>query len=65
MNDVSEKPLSALISQGWDVSHYSTTQDTSGMLMHCFLLRKSGRAKLLSVRAKVMGEGFVSVEKDI
>jgi hypothetical protein len=65
MSEVSDRPLSAQLSQGWEVSHYSTTQDASGVLMHCFLLRKGGRAKLLSVRAKMMGEGFVSVEKEI
>jgi hypothetical protein len=60
-----DKPLSALISQGWEVSHYSASIGDSGMLQHCFLMRKGGRAKILIVRAKIMGEGVVAEEKDI
>lgn len=60
------KPLSAALSQGWEVQSYSSTLDTdTGAIMHCFLLRKQGRAKILAVRKKVMGEGVIAEEMEV
>lgn len=62
---MSAAPLSELVSQGWEVTHYSASIGGSGTLEHFFLLRKVGRHKVLMVRDKMMGEGLVSEEKDI
>jgi hypothetical protein len=58
-------PLSAHISQGWEVAQYSASIGNSLMLEHCFLLRRQGKAKVLIVRKKLMGEGVTSEEVDI
>ena len=65
MNDT-PKPLTAALSQGWEVQNYSATLDPStGAILHCFLLRKQGRAKILAVRKKVLGEGAVTEELEV
>lgn len=62
----SEKPLTAAIAQGWEVSNYSASVDpTAGMLVHCFLLRRQGRSKLLTLRKKMIGEGTVVEELEV
>jgi hypothetical protein len=58
-------PLSSQISQGWEVSQYSASIGDSGVLEHCFLLRRQGKAKLLMLRKKMMGEGVVSEELEV
>ncbi|MBY0564449.1 MAG: hypothetical protein K2P58_09705 [Hyphomonadaceae bacterium] len=58
-------PVSALAMQGWEVAHYSAAIDSGGLFQHCFLMRKGGRYKVLMVRDKMMGEGFVAEERDV
>ncbi len=60
-----QTPLSALAAQGWEVIQYSAAIDSSGMFQHCFLLKKGGRHKVLMVRDKMMGEGFIAEERDL
>jgi hypothetical protein len=56
-------PLSNLLSQGWEVVNYSAALDpNTAMLLHCFLVRKGTRAQVVTVRKKMLGEGFM-VEK--
>jgi len=65
MSDV-ERPLSAAISQGWEVADYSSSFDhSSGAMMHCFLVRRQGKAKVIIVRKKFMGEGVVTEELEV
>lgn len=54
----SERPLSELTDQGWEVQHYAVAVGTSGMLEHFFYLRRQRENRVLLVRRKVMGEGM-------
>lgn len=60
-----DRPLSALIAQGWELAEYRPIQEEGTMLMHVFLLKRQREHKLLLVRKKVMGEGVVSQEIDV
>ncbi|MEQ1706766.1 MAG: hypothetical protein ABL864_00340 [Terricaulis sp.] len=62
---VDDRPLSALLSQGWEVLQYSASIGDSGTLEHCFLLRRQGTTKVLIVRKKMMGEGVTSEELEV
>jgi hypothetical protein len=65
MSDMA-KPLSAALSQGWEVANYSAAADPStGSLVHSFLLRRQGKSKLLIIRKKMLGEGLVTEELDV
>ena len=64
MNDA-DRPLSALVAQGWEVRDYRPTQEEGTMLMHVFLLQRQREHKLLMIRKKVMGGGVVAQELDI
>lgn len=60
------RPLSTLRSQGWEVAGYSASMDPgTGMLAHCFLLKRENRSKVLVVRKKMVGEGIVAEEMDV
>ena len=60
-----DRPLSALIAQGWELQQYRSSQDESTMLMHVFLLKRQREHKLLVLRKKVMGQGLVAEEIDV
>lgn len=61
-----ERPLSAMLSQGWEVANYSATVDpAAGMLVHCFLMRRQGRTKIVNLRKKMIGEGTVVEELEV
>ena len=60
-----DRPLSALIAQGWELQEYRPTQEEGTMLMHVFLLKRQRDHKLLLLRRKVMGEGVVAQEIDV
>lgn len=61
-----DKPLSALISQGWEVANYSAAADPStGSLVHSFLMRRQSKAKIVIIRKKMLGEGLVTEEVEI
>jgi len=52
-------PLSTLLGQGWQVVNYSATVDPNTFtLLHCFLVQKQNRAKVLTVRKKILGAGL-------
>jgi hypothetical protein len=60
------KPLTAALSQGWEVANYSAAADpNSGSLVHSFLLRRQGKSKLLIIRKKMLGEGLVTEEVEV
>ena len=59
------RPLSALVSQGWEVLQYSATTGESAMQEHFFLLRKGRDHRVLRVRKKMMGRGLVGEEIDV
>jgi hypothetical protein len=61
-----DKPLSALISQGWEVANYSAAADPgTGSLVHSFLMRRQGKAKIVIIRKKMLGEGLVTEEVEV
>jgi hypothetical protein len=61
----SERPLSGLIAQGWEVQHYHALTGTSGMLEHLFHLSRQGENKVLLVRRSMMGKGMHAEEFDL
>jgi hypothetical protein len=62
---MSDKPLSALVAAGWEMTQYSASVSESGVMEHCFLLRKGRDHKLLKVRKKMLGEGLVVEELEV
>jgi hypothetical protein len=59
------KPLSDLVSQGWEILNYSSSHDPSGVVVENFLLRKLKMHRILSVRPKMLGKGYVVKELDV
>ena len=60
-----EKPLSTLVSQGWEVVSYAFGHDPSEGGMHCVLLRKQKQHRFLQIRKRWMGKGYVTKELDV
>lgn len=58
------RPLSELVAQGWEILNYSAT-DYGGAAVQRFLLRRQKVHRVLSVRPKLMGKGYVVTEMDI
>lgn len=66
MNTGEDKPLSALVAQGWEVIGFTSARDPSwGTHAHHVLLRRQRAHKVLSIRAKAMGSGHVVKEFDL
>jgi len=59
------RPLSDLVAQGWEILNYTASHDTSGWLVENFLLRKQKMHRILSIRPKMVGKGYVVKELDI
>lgn len=60
------RPLSELVAQGWEILNYSSSHDaTNGAIVENFLLRKQKTHRILSVRPKMLGKGFVTKEIDL
>ena len=62
---MSDKALNSLLSQGWELHSYSSTSPHGEPLHHCFLLRRSGQWKVLTVRKKLIGSGVVITEMEV
>jgi hypothetical protein len=62
---MSDKPLSDLVRQGWEVVGYSVTDSSGETWHHNFVLRRQGQHKLLTVRKKMLGDGVVASELDV
>ena len=61
-----EKPLSTLVSQGWEIVAYGSGHDPrQGAATENFLLRRMKTHKLVKIRKKWFGQGFVVTEMDI
>ncbi|MBL8554571.1 MAG: hypothetical protein JNL41_09865 [Phenylobacterium sp.] len=66
MRDADDKPLSALVAQGWEVIGFTSARDPSwGTHAHHVLLRRQRAHKVLSIRAKAIGSGHVVKEIDL
>ncbi len=59
-----DKPLSQMVSQGWEVVSYTVAPEAEGM-MQCFLLRRQKQHKILRFRPKTFGKGYVVKEYDV
>ena len=62
---MSDKPLSDLVRQGWEMTDFSVATDSAGTQSHCFLLRRQGQHKVLTVRKKMLGDGVVASEMEV
>ena len=58
------KPLSQLVAQGWEVINYAVAYEAEGA-MQCFLLRRQKQHKVLRLRPKTFGKGYVVKELDV
>lgn len=66
MADTENRPLSTLVAQGWEIVGYAWGQDpSSGMAGNSVLLRRQKQHKVLQLRRRVFGRGFVASEYDI
>jgi hypothetical protein len=63
--DTSEKPLSTLVSQGWEIVGFAGSTPHQGSTVDTFLLRRMKAHKLLRVRKKTFGGGYAVSEQDI
>ncbi len=59
-----QKPLSQMVSQGWEIVSYTNAAEASGFT-ECFLLRRQKQHKVLRIRPKAFGKGYVVKEMDI
>ncbi|MEN5145743.1 hypothetical protein [Brevundimonas diminuta] len=59
------RPLSERLNQGWELVSYSTTAPYGEQQQHCFLIRRQGQHRVLTVRKKVLGEGTVVSEMEV
>jgi uncharacterized protein YxjI len=62
---MSDKPLSDLVRQGWEVVGYTVTDSGGDVWKHNFLLNRQGQHKVLTVRKKMMGDGLVASEMEV
>ena len=62
-----DKPLSTLVSQGWEVVTYASTHDhgRGAWRATTSCLRRMKSHKLLKIRRKIFGGGFTVTEMDI
>jgi len=66
MANAEDRPLSALVAQGWEVIGFTSARDPSwGTHAHHVLLRRQRAHKVLSIRAKAFGGGHVIKEVDL
>ena len=60
-----DRPLSALVRQGWEVIHFASNWGNSGMTEQTLLMRRGAEHKLLTIRKKLMGSGLVAEQFEI
>ena len=61
-----DRPLSTLVAQGWEiVSYASGVAPTSHTPVENVLLRRQKNHKILSIRSKTFGGGYVVKEYDL
>ena len=65
MNGREPRPVSDLLSQGWEVKQYYPVLGPNGMIEHAFYMQRQRDNKLLLVRRKIMGEGLHTEELDV
>ena len=64
--DNEERPLSTLVAQGWEIVSYSSGHAPgSSAPVENVLLRRQKQHKIISVRRKTFGAGYVVKEYDL
>ena len=63
--ETGDKPVSNLVAQGWEIVSHSAGHDQSNMPVQSFLLRRQKQHRLLQLRPKMMGKGYVVREFDV
>lgn len=56
---MTDRPLSSLVQQGWEIVGYSATDASGTAYQHSVLLRRSSQHKIVVLRKKMLGEGIV------
>lgn len=59
-----DKPVSQLVSQGWEIIAFTASNEGDGMTQS-FLMRRQKQHKILRVRPKAFGKGYVVKELDV
>ncbi len=62
---MTERALSSLIAQGWEMEQYSATSPHGETVHHCFLMRRQSQRKVLTIRKKIIGKGVVVSEMEV
>jgi hypothetical protein len=51
------------VAQGWEILNYATSHDGASGVVENFLLRKQKAHRILSLRPKLVGKGYVVVKE--
>ena len=62
---MSDKPLSDLVKQGWQIVSYAVHDAGGTQVHHNVLVTRQGQHKLLTIRKKMVGEGVVVSELEV
>jgi hypothetical protein len=62
---MSDKPLSDLVRQGWEIVSYAVHDMGGTQAYHNVLVTRQGQHKLLTIRKKLVGEGVVVSELEV
>lgn len=62
---MSDRPVSDLVRQGWEIVSYSSTDWNGETYQHNVLMRRSGAHRIVTVRKKMIGDGVVVAELDV
>jgi len=63
--DGGDKPLSNLVAQGWEIVSHSGGHDQNNVPVQSFLLRRQKQHRMLQLRPRFMGKGYVVREFDV
>ena len=61
---MSDRPVSSLVAQGWEIVGYSTTDASGTAYQHSVMLRRNNQHKIIVLRKKMLGDGIV-VESEL
>jgi hypothetical protein len=62
-----DRPLSTLVAQGWEIVSYASEghAPANGVPLGNVLMRRQKQHKLVSIRSKMIGAGYVVKEYDL
>jgi hypothetical protein len=62
-----DRPLSTLVAQGWEIVSYTSEGQppAGGMPVGNVLLRRQKQHKIISIRTRILGAGYVVKEYDL